>query len=998
MGGRLALVVASQCDELPEIRNIAGLARQLLGELCENGGWASVSDGGGPLVNPGHAQLRSAVAEAFATAAARQATLLIGFIGHGVHDDAAGAYYLLARDSPELPMAGTALDLGHEIKEGLNLRGRGKLDGLIVMVDACASGRAITRAGQQWLSVIPRNAARMELLTASADESTAFDACFTRTVVKTLRTGDPAGKSHIFVDTLKTPIAAGCRKQEPGHMSLTMSGAALATRGGDPGLWLVPNWARADAVTGRPSAALIDQLTRDLFLTSEIRRCIQQLVAGPHRLRMAIGPAGSGKSAIMGMLVRATVRRTIPAEFICAAVFLDAASSPESVAEELTTQLSRTLPGFAEAAAATARSLTPDQQRSLGALDRLVTLPLTTMSTDEPFHLIVDGLDQPDIGNREALITAISAMTRNDALPDLCVIAGVRRGTGVEDDPRLAHGRAVMVELPSVRTVIDAVVELRADLPANTFGESIRSDAPMVSGWLIARLLTEVSQPPADWSTSGDSILAQAVRQRIDDAAARSEHSTGSQSEHLDQLLALLAAAGVGPVLPVEIARNALAALGTDLSTPGLRDLVTSLGALVARAAPSTDYERIGLAHWAFAAPIIEHIDTGIETAHLAVADSLSATETARMPAYRAKAGARHLALGGRTTEAVSLLDSLESSRPADNVARWRALLPELLAVIGAHHPDTLLARHRISYWRGESGEVSGALTGFRQLVADQTRVLGKHHRDTLRTRHDIATCRSRTGDVIGALASFERLLADQSRELGEHDRDTLRTRHSVSYYRGECGDITGAYTAAEQLLADLRHLVGPDHPDTLAVRHHLATRLGQSGDVTGACAALESLRADQTRVLGAEHPNVLRTRNNIASWRGGSGDLDSAIADSESLLVDQIRVLGTDHPDVLRTRYNIATWRARSGETAAALDAFEQLLPEQVRALGPDHPATLATRTSIARSRGETSDPADTPITYDQLLPDPERFLRPSHSTADHRSIGDPKAVIDPQ
>ncbi|WP_410870358.1 tetratricopeptide repeat protein [Nocardia sp. A7] len=782
MGGRLALVVASQCSNLPRIGGIDVLAQELLAELSSNGGWVSATDDGGPLLDPGHEQLRTAISAAFDAAARQEATLLISFIGHGKH--IAGEYFLLATDSPESPDDDDAINLGSRIKVGLKPKDSSKIDGLIVIVDACASGQAISQGAGRWLDVIPRNAARMELLTASADEEPAFDACFTRTIIKSLRDGDRHGNYLVTVDALRAPIASGCPRQQPGHLSLTMSGAALPTRGGDPGLWLVPNEARADCLKGRPSADLVDQLTRDLAWTDNTEEVVAELVNHkPPRLRVVVGPAGSGKSAIMGVLIRAT-QQFIPEKYVSAAVFLDAASSPLSVAEELAAQLSRMLPGFAEAAEQVAATLSDIQQRSLGALERLVMLPVATVPTRRAVHIIVDGLDQPDHGNRDALLNAISAMTTEEAGRHLCVIVGVRAGTEVEDDPRLARAHRVTVELPSVRAVVDATVEVRQGITKEDLAGTTVSDAPVAGGWLISRLLAEISQLPENWSSADDSVLARAVAQRIDDSSAPASDGTPSKNSApiIRQLLAVLVAVGVGPVLPFEVARSALIRLGaTEISESTLRDLIVSLGSLIARTAPNSVEEQIGLAHLAFSGPVAEHITVDLTAAHLAIANSLAPQGSTQMLAYRVKAGARHLALGGRASEAVALVNAMKSDRPVDNLTRWTALLPELPATDSR---DTLRTRNNIAAWRGRTGDPAGALTAFELLLPDHQRILGPNHPDTLRTRNNIAAWRGETGDLAGALAEFELLLPDHQRILGPDHPDTLRTRRWIENLR----------------------------------------------------------------------------------------------------------------------------------------------------------------------------------------------------------------------
>ncbi|MFD3591861.1 tetratricopeptide repeat protein [Nocardia sp. NPDC058640] len=929
MGGRLALVVASQCAALGtqrQINDIDVLAQQLLSELSEHGGWESVTGDGNALLDPTRDQLLTAISAAFDAAAQQNATLLFSFVGHGVYHPQGLAYYLLAKDSPEVPNADGAIDLGYRIKTCLDRRDNYSLDGLIVMVDACASGGAIDRASDEWVAVIPRNAGRLELLTAAADDQPAYDACFTRTALKTLREGDVQGNSVISVDSLRAPIARGCRRVEPGHMSLTMSGAALATRGGDPGLWLVPNAARGDCLKDRPSAGLVDQLTRDLFWTENTWDAVAELVNHkPPRLRVVVGPAGSGKSAIMGLLIRATKHdneQLIPEKYVSAAVFLDAASSPSSVAEELVAQLSRTLPGFPEAAERVASMLSEEQLRTRGPLERLVMLPFAAVATKHAVHIIVDGLDQPDHGNRDELLSAITAMTTDAAARHLCIIIGVRAGTVAAEDPRLDSAYRVTIELPSVQAVVNATIAVRGGITKEDLAGTRISDAPISGGWLISRLLAEISRLPANWSSADDSVLARAVAQRIDDASAPADDGTPSKTSaaSIRRLLAVLLAVGVGPVLPFEVAQTALIRLGgSGISESTLRNLITSLGSLIARTAPKSEEERIGLAHLAFRRPIAGHIAGDLAAAHLAIADSLTSQGSTQMLAYRTKAGARHLALGGRVGDALALTEHL---------------LPDHQRILGPDHPDVLRIRNNIAYWRGE------------------------------------------TGDLVGALTAFELLLSDCQRILGADHPDTLEARSNIASWRGESGDIPGALTSAEHLLPDQQRILGHDHPDTLRTRSNIAFCRGRSGDTTGAIAAFGELLTDRCRVLGPDHPDTFRTRSNIASWLGISGDFTAALAYFEQLLHDQHRVLGRDHPDTLRIRSNIANCYSRSGNSLRALAAFEQLVTDQQRILGHDHPNTLLTRSSLASLQEQSGTTASTPVAVKQRFADYTRAI----------------------
>ena len=56
---------------------------------------------------------------------------------------------------------------------------------------------------------------------------------------------------------------------------------------------------------------------------------------------------------------------------------------------------------------------------------------------------------------------------------------------------------------------------------------------------------------------------------------------------------------------------------------------------------------------------------------------------------------------------------------------------------------------HRLAAgWRGEGGDVAGAVTEFERLLTAQQRVLGADHPATLTTRNNLATCRGEGVDV----------------------------------------------------------------------------------------------------------------------------------------------------------------------------------------------------------------------------------------------------------
>ncbi|WP_234343674.1 FxSxx-COOH system tetratricopeptide repeat protein [Streptomyces sp. NRRL F-5123] len=281
---------------------------------------------------------------------------------------------------------------------------------------------------------------------------------------------------------------------------------------------------------------------------------------------------------------------------------------------------------------------------------------------------------------------------------------------------------------------------------------------------------------------------------------------------------------------------------------------------------------------------------------------------------------------------------------------------------LGPDHPDTLTARHELTYWGGHAGDAAGATTGLAELLKDVVRVLGPDHPETLTTRSNLARWRGEGGDAAGAATALAELLKDVVRVLGPDHPETLTTRHNLAYWRGHAGDAAGATTGFAELLEDMVRVLGPDHPHTLTTRSNLARWRGEAGDAAGATTGLAELLKDVVRVLGPDHPETLTTRSNLARWRGEAGDAAGATTAFAELLKDVVRVLGPDHPETLTTRHNLAYQRGEAGDASGAATALAELLEDRARVLGPGHPHTLITRHELAHWRGRSDEAAGTP------------------------------------
>lgn len=973
MGARLALIVGSQCDRMPVLSFVDELATKLHNRLAA-AGWQPAGDRAGPLLKPDTAALKAAVKEAFTVANDAAATLLIAFIGHGVAMGEAD-FYLLARDSPAAqPDSETAIHFSQFVGE--RLRTCTSLDGLVFLVDACQAQEGLEAAASKWTKLLADNRGRMEVLTASGTGN-AYDGCFTRTILDTFDQGLPQRGNDLLCADLLPKIREECPRAHAQH--LAYSSGHLSP--GDPGLWLVPNPARrGDAVRDRPVAGLVDQLTERLIPTPSLKETLAVIDEWRlPRLLMVTGPAGCGKSTVLSVLIRPQLIDTpqIPDRYIQAAVFLDTTSTVETMAAECAAQLRTTVPGFQQATEDVRASLTHSERRELNSFEVGVTRVLARCNgPGARIRLIIDGLDQPTPDARDIVLAAIQQMTENPELGHVRVIAGVRSGEVVDGRPELRDPPRIEITPPTLAEIAKAATQSG---PAITEAQLQRMIADTsVGGWLIARLLREsLPQRPEAQFADLDALVA-----------ARMELALDPDSGEPARLLNLIAAAGDRPVLPIKLLAAALDEAAGDVPLSRVRDRIDPFGSLISRGKPGTDQETLGISHLV----ILDAVNRYIEerdppgAAHQALIDAYQRLSSSAggvsddVAAYWNNAAPRHYLGAGDPDEALLFLKSLNDSRAADNRDRWATWVSEFVETVGPDHPATLTTRGDLAFWRGETGDLAGAIRDLESLVNDQQRVLGPDHRNTMATLNSLALFRGRSGDLERAITDFEALVADQREALGPAHPDTLRTRNNLAESLGLLGDLTGAINALENLLPDLHTVFGPDHLNTLASRINLArwrSEITASAQMIGEC---EAIREHVERVLGHRHPRTLTIRGHLARCRADCADYRRAISEFEALLDDEIAVLGIDHPNTLITRGNLARCRYGSGDHRRATIDYRALVEDQRRILGPDHPDTLTTQHNLACSRADTGDIPGAIADLEDVLADRERVLGPDH------------------
>ena len=550
----------------------------------------------------------------------------------------------------------------------------------------------------------------------------------------------------------------------------------------DAGLWLARNVARSrPAWAGTWAGEEIARLTADFQPTPMVERAVA--ASGAHRSVALVGVAGTGKSTLAAALMRPEVGEgAVPAGFAHAVAFLSGGLSTSDLARMLVDQLDRAVPGFAAAREDYLGALTEDERRRLDALQRDVLGPLRRLRPvkETVVRILVDGLDQVPSAGEVSIREALGELAAGPGLDHVRLICTARPDTDVPGGSHVLRvDKADDALLGAYLTRRGVAPGLHAAIVARAGGS-----------WLVASKLADLAlaapgQAPDALPSSLGAIYAEYLRR----AGAT---ATDRWRRELRPVLGLLAAAGVGPILPLPLLCTASGRLGGPDRPYRVRDVLVDLRGLVVRDRAGTEDEQLGLFHQTLGDYLLDPASGpfGIDPQepHRALAEAIAelAPAGSHDPAdplhrYAAAREAEHLWTLGEYGRVVESLAHRQSVIPAENLKRWQSWKARIESKLGPDHPDTLTTRHNIAYWTGEVGDAREALRLFTELLPDRERVLGRDHPDTLTTRNNIASWTGEVGDAREALRLFTELLPDQERVLGRDHPDTLTTRNNIA-------------------------------------------------------------------------------------------------------------------------------------------------------------------------------------------------------------------------
>jgi tetratricopeptide (TPR) repeat protein len=321
-------------------------------------------------------------------------------------------------------------------------------------------------------------------------------------------------------------------------------------------------------------------------------------------------------------------------------------------------------------------------------------------------------------------------------------------------------------------------------------------------------------------------------------------------------------------------------------------------------------------------------------------------------------------------------LDSARLTRPA--VTHWRAVAETSERVLGAAHPDTLLAGSRLASAALAAGDSAEAVALYQRVLDAQAGALGPGHPRVAAARTEFGTALLTMGQPGEAITILEAALAAAERDRGAGAVDTLAIKDSLAAAYQATGRYQDAIRMALGTLVERERSQGPDHQEALATRRSLARAYLAAGRSKDAITYTRRALEGAERALGPDHRDTMDAVSVLASAYHSARRLKDAIPLYERALRDRERVQGPDDPDTIGARGNLASAYHSAGRMASAVELYERTRADCQRVLGPDHPDTLAARANLAHAYYAMGRNAEASKLLESALADCERVLAP--------------------
>jgi tetratricopeptide (TPR) repeat protein len=297
----------------------------------------------------------------------------------------------------------------------------------------------------------------------------------------------------------------------------------------------------------------------------------------------------------------------------------------------------------------------------------------------------------------------------------------------------------------------------------------------------------------------------------------------------------------------------------------------------------------------------------------------------------------------------------------------------------GGCHPALVRAGDSLD----RAGLTRAAVDHWLDLTTTGDRLLGAGHPDTMLASQRLADAYLAAGRADDAIPWLERIVDGMTSALGTDDRDVIEARRRLGHALVAAEQFPAAISVLERALPQFEQVYGSAHAETLGARDELAAAYLAAGQHADALTLYRRTLADRERAQGDRHPQTMTTRHGLADSHLASGRAKEAVAVYKRVVADRERTLGPHHLDTLKAKNNLGAAYQMTGKTAAAELACEQAWAGFEQVLGPRHPDTLRSRAALAqlyRQLGRYGDARfllrDTVYRLERVLPDGDPLI----------------------
>ncbi|KAJ7049644.1 hypothetical protein C8F01DRAFT_1349343 [Mycena amicta] len=325
--------------------------------------------------------------------------------------------------------------------------------------------------------------------------------------------------------------------------------------------------------------------------------------------------------------------------------------------------------------------------------------------------------------------------------------------------------------------------------------------------------------------------------------------------------------------------------------------------------------------------------------------------------------------------EATAAWDGTQMHRP------WNEkVLEQCTRLLGAEHPDTILAMENLAGTYNSLGRYTDAQTGMEKVLDQRTRLLGAEHPDTIRAMANHAAIYSSLGRDTDAQTLKEKVLEQRTRLFGAEHPDTILAMANLAVTYSSLGRDIDAQALEEKVLEQRTRLLGAEHPHTILAMANLARSYSSLGRDTDAQTLEEKVLEQCTRLLGAEHPHTIIAMANLAGTYSSLGRYTDAQTGTEKVLEQRTRLLGAEHPDTIRAMANLAGIYSSLGQYTDAQTLEEKVLEQCTRLLGAEHPHTIIAMANLAVTYSSLGRDIDAQTMMEKVLERRTRLLGAEH------------------